>query len=181
MTVAEAAGHRPGREEGEDPELMDAFDQADKIVTGGVLRSDSVRAGLRAVPDDAEIVAVHDAARPLAGLRVWEAVLDAVAAGADGAVPVVAVADTVTQLHPDGSRRSVDRTTLRAVQTPQAFKADVLRRAHGAGADATDDATLVEAVGGRVELVDGHAANLKITMPSDLVVAAALLGLVEDR
>jgi 2-C-methyl-D-erythritol 4-phosphate cytidylyltransferase len=181
MTVAEAAGHRPGRDEGEDPELMEAFDLADKIVTGGTLRSDSVRAGLRAVPDDAEIVAVHDAARPLAGLPIWLAVLDAVSGGADGAVPVVAVSDTVTQVHPDGSRRAVDRTTLRAVQTPQAFRADVLRRAHEAGADATDDATLVEAVGGRVELVDGHPVNLKITMPSDLAVAAALLSLAEDR
>jgi 2-C-methyl-D-erythritol 4-phosphate cytidylyltransferase len=185
MTVAEAAEHRPGREEhddeDQDQDLVQAFDQADKIVTGGILRSDSVRAGLRAVPDDAEIVAVHDAARPLAGLAIWHAVLDAVAAGADGAVPVVTVADTVTQVHPDGTRRAVDRTTLRAVQTPQAFRADVLRQAHRAGDDATDDATLVEAIGGRVELVDGHAVNLKITMPSDLLVAAALLGLGGDR
>jgi 2-C-methyl-D-erythritol 4-phosphate cytidylyltransferase len=151
------------------------LDGADKVVTGGILRSDSVRAGVAAVPDDAEIIAVHDAARPLAGLPIWLAVLEAVAGGADGAIPVVAVADTVTRLHPDGTRTAVDRSTLRAVQTPQGFRAEVLRLAHRGGHDATDDATLVEALGGRVVLVDGHPGNLKITTPSDLKVAGALL------
>jgi 2-C-methyl-D-erythritol 4-phosphate cytidylyltransferase len=154
---------------------MAVLDRADKIVIGGVLRSDSVRAGLAAVPADAELIAVHDAARPLAGLAIWTAVLTAVAGGADGAIPVVTVADTVTRLHPDGSRHPIDRSTLRAVQTPQGFRADVLRLAHQAGGDATDDATLVEAVGGHVVLVAGHPTNLKITTPSDLTVAGALL------
>jgi 2-C-methyl-D-erythritol 4-phosphate cytidylyltransferase len=102
-------------------------------------------------------------------------VLSAVAGGADGAIPVVAVSDTIKRVEAGGGLQTVDRTALRAVQTPQAFRADVLRRAHASGDHATDDATLVEAVGGRVVLVDGHPANAKITVPSDLVVAAALL------
>jgi 2-C-methyl-D-erythritol 4-phosphate cytidylyltransferase len=155
--------------------LAAALDRADKIVTGGALRSDSVRAGLAVVPFDAEIVAVHDAARPLSGPDIWTAVLDAVAQGADGAIPVVAVADTITRLEVGGARTPVDRSVLRAVQTPQAFRAHVLREAHARHADATDDATLVEAAGGRVVLVDGHPVNLKITTPSDLMVAGALL------
>jgi 2-C-methyl-D-erythritol 4-phosphate cytidylyltransferase len=144
-------------------------------VVGGTTRSDSVRAGLAAVAPDAEIIVVHDAARPLAGAPIWSAVVGAVVDGADGAIPVVAVADTIKRLEAGGALHTVDRATLRAVQTPQAFRADVLRRAHASGDHATDDATLVEAVGGRVVLVDGHPTNAKITVPSDLVVAAALL------
>jgi 2-C-methyl-D-erythritol 4-phosphate cytidylyltransferase len=98
-----------------------------------------------------------------------------VVAGADGAIPVVPVTDTVRRVDVNGGLRSVDRAVLRAVQTPQAFRAGILRRAHAAGTDATDDATLVESLGGTIALVDGHAANAKITAPSDLVVAAALL------
>ncbi len=158
--------------------LAASLDAADKIVSGGILRSDSVRAGLAAVPSDAEIIAVHDAARPLADVAIWAAALDAVAGGADGAIPVVTVADTITRIEPGGTRTAVDRSPLRAVQTPQAFKATMLRRAHEAGGDASDDATLVEAVGGRVVLVEGHPVNLKITTPSDLVVAGALLAQV---
>jgi 2-C-methyl-D-erythritol 4-phosphate cytidylyltransferase len=144
-------------------------------VVGGTTRSDSVRAGLAAVAADADIIVVHDAARPLAGSPIWSAVLGAVAGGADGAIPVVAVSDTIKRLEPGGALHTVDRAALRAVQTPQAFRAEVLRRAHASGDHATDDATLVEAVGGRVVLVDGHPSNAKITVPSDLVVAAALL------
>jgi 2-C-methyl-D-erythritol 4-phosphate cytidylyltransferase len=148
------------------------------VVTGGATRSDSVRAGLAAVAADAEISVVHDAARPLAGLPIWSAVLGAVAGGADGAIPVVAVGDTIKSISPDGALATVDRTSLRAVQTPQAFRADLLRQAHAGGGQATDDATLVEAVGGRVVLVDGDPINAKITVPTDLVVAAALLSVV---
>jgi 2-C-methyl-D-erythritol 4-phosphate cytidylyltransferase len=148
------------------------------VVTGGTTRSDSVRAGLAAVGADAEIIVVHDAARPLAGLPLWSAVLEAVAGGADGAIPVVAIGDTIKMISPDGALATVDRTSLRAVQTPQAFRADLLRRAHAGSGQATDDATLVEAVGGRVVLVDGDPVNAKITVASDLVVAAALLSVV---
>jgi 2-C-methyl-D-erythritol 4-phosphate cytidylyltransferase len=153
---------------------------ADLVVPGGATRSESVRAGLAVVPDSAAIVAVHDAARPLARPALWEAVLAAVVAGADGAVPAAAVTDTVKEVGSDGHLVTLDRSRLVTVQTPQAFRAEILRRAHLVGADASDDAALVEAAGGRVVLVDGPADNLKVTSPLDLVVAAALAAVVSQ-
>ncbi|HEV8625437.1 MAG TPA: 2-C-methyl-D-erythritol 4-phosphate cytidylyltransferase [Acidimicrobiia bacterium] len=146
-------------------------------LAGGPTRSASVRAGLAAVPAGAAVVVVHDAARPLADPTLFERVIAAVLAGADGAVPGVPVADTVKRVDPsDGVvLETLDRTALRAIQTPQAFAAAVLRRAHAREADATDDAALVEAVGGRVVVVDGDPANLKITGPDDLERAEAFL------
>lgn len=141
------------------------------VVAGGVLRSDSVRCGLSRVPGDAGIVLVHDGARPLAGDGVFTRVIQAVRDGADAAVPVIDLTDTIR-------RRSggiADRSEFVAVQTPQAFRADVLRAAHTAGADATDDATLVEASGATVTMVAGDSRNLKITDPHDLAVAEVLL------
>ncbi len=148
---------------------------ADVEVPGGATRSASVRAGLSAVPDDAEIIAVHDSARPLARLELWRAVIDAVAAGADAAIPATPVTDTVKEIGPGGHLVTLDRSRLVAVQTPQAFRAEVLRRAHLAATDATDDAALVEAIGGRVVVVDGPPDNLKVTSAADLIVAAALM------
>jgi 2-C-methyl-D-erythritol 4-phosphate cytidylyltransferase len=146
-------------------------------VAGGSSRSASVRAGLAAVPDDAAVVVVHDAARPLAGPELFERVITAVRAGADGAVPGVAVPDTIKRVDPSGERvvETLDRAVLRAVQTPQAFAAEILRRAHAGGGDATDDAALVEAAGRTVVLVEGDPANLKVTGPDDLVRAEMLL------
>jgi 2-C-methyl-D-erythritol 4-phosphate cytidylyltransferase len=148
---------------------------ADLVVAGGVSRSDSVRAGLAAVPADVRIIAVHDAARPLAGPAIWAGAIDAVRRGADGAIPVVEVTDTIKSVGPDGVPVTLDRSGLVAVQTPQTFNAGALRSAHRPGADATDDAALVEAAGGTVVLVPGHPHNLKITHPDDLLVATALL------
>ena len=148
---------------------------ADVIVAGGVTRSDSVRAGLAVVDADAAVVVVHDAARPLAPPSLWHAVISAIEAGADGAVPTVAVTDTVKEVRADGTLLTLERAALVAVQTPQAFAPDALRAAHGAGAVATDDAALIEAAGGRVVTVPGAAVNLKITERSDLIVADALL------
>lgn len=148
---------------------------ADAVVPGGATRSQSVRAGLAAVPATAAVVAVHDAARPLARPELWARVLSAVAGGADAAVPVVAVTDTIKQLDGAGGARTLDRSTLVAVQTPQAFAAGVLREAHAGGGEATDDAALVEALGARVVLVGGEVDNLKLTSAADLVVACALL------
>ena len=141
------------------------------VVAGGVLRSDSVRCGLSVVPDGAEIVLVHDGARPLADDGVFERVIEAVRAGADAAVPVVDVTDSIRWR----GGGPVDRRQLAAVQTPQAFRADVLRAAHADGADATDDATLAEAAGATVVTVDGDPRNLKITESHDLATAEALL------
>lgn len=146
-------------------------DDADREsgVAGGETRSASVRAGLREVPDDAAIICVHDAARPLATEQLYRSVIDAVLAGADAAVPGVAVADTIKTVDPSGVViDTLDRSTLVAVQTPQAFRASSLRAAHASGGEATDDSALVGAAGGRVVVVPGEPNNRKITDPDDL-------------
>jgi 2-C-methyl-D-erythritol 4-phosphate cytidylyltransferase len=138
-------------------------------VAGGSTRSESVRAGLEVVPGDVGIICVHDAARPFATAQLYARVVDAVRDGADAAVPGVAVTDTVKLVAADGTVVSTpDRSKLVAVQTPQAFRADVLRRAHARGDAATDDAALVEALGARVVVVPGEERNRKITLPDDL-------------
>lgn len=148
--------------------IDDEAPAADAVVTGGATRSDSVRAGLAAVPADADVVVVHDAARPFAAPALFEAVVAAVRAGADGAVPAVAVADTIKRVAGVEVVATLDRAELVTVQTPQAFTAASLRRAHADGAEATDDAALVEASGGRVVVVAGDPANAKITLRADL-------------
>ena len=153
---------------------------ADVAVEGGAERADSVRAALAVIDADAAVIVVHDAARPLASAELHQAVVAAVHAGADAVIPAVPVTDTVKRVRHDEHGDAVvvetlDRTHLVAVQTPQAFRADLLRAAHADNADATDDAALVEAVGGTVVVVPGEATNLKITGPDDLAVASALL------
>lgn len=143
----------------------------DAVVAGAATRSESVRAGLAAVPDDASVVLVHDGARPLATHALFRRVVDSVVSGADAAVPVQAVVDTVI----DAGGGPVDRDALRTVQTPQGFDAPVLRRVHAVQPEATDDASLVAAAGGRLRQVQGERWNLKITEPDDLAVAEALL------
>ena len=138
-------------------------------VAGGATRSESVRNGLAVVPPDATIVCVHDAARPLASEALFAAVVAAVHGGADAAVPAVPVTDTIKVVDASGAVVATpERATLVAVQTPQAFRAPALRRAHAAGTDSTDDAALVEAAGGRVVTVPGEPWNVKITAPEDL-------------
>jgi 2-C-methyl-D-erythritol 4-phosphate cytidylyltransferase len=151
-------------------DVTDAEPQADRVVAGGSTRSASVRQGLAAVPPDAEVIVVHDAARPVPVPDVWRRVLAEARAGADAVVPVVPVTDTLRSV----GGGPVDRSELRAVQTPQAFGAEALRRAHAGDPEATDDASLVEAAGGRVVTVDGDPANVKITTPSDLALAELL-------
>lgn len=144
---------------------------ATAVVPGADTRAGSVRAGLRRVPADAEVVVVHDGARPLASAELFAAVVDAVRAGADAAVPGVPVVDTLRAR----AGGVIDREGVVAVQTPQAFRAGALRAAHAREGEATDDASLVEAAGGKVVVVNGSPTNLKITRPDDLVVAEALL------
>jgi len=148
--------------------------RADVIVAGGPTRAASVRAGLSVVAPEAEVVVVHDGARPLASAALFRSVVDAVDAGADAVVPGLALTDTIKQVAGDLVVATVARDGLVAVQTPQAFRADVLRRAHRGGADATDDATLVEACGATVRVVAGEPGNIKITTPLDLEMAEAL-------
>jgi 2-C-methyl-D-erythritol 4-phosphate cytidylyltransferase len=138
-------------------------------VAGGATRSESVRAGLAAVPAEATIVCVHDAARPFASADLFAAVIKAVVDGADGAVPGIAVTDTIKRIGADNVVVDTPpRETLVAVQTPQAFRASALRAAHAGGSEATDDATLVELCGGRVVVVTGEQTNRKITNRDDL-------------
>jgi 2-C-methyl-D-erythritol 4-phosphate cytidylyltransferase len=140
-------------------------------VAGGATRSESVRAGLVAVPAEATIICVHDAARPFASAALYASVIAAVAGGADGAIPGLPVADTIKFVTTGQSPTVIstpDRASLMAVQTPQAFRAEVLRAAHALGAQGTDDASLVEHAGGSVFVVPGEAVNRKITHPEDL-------------
>jgi 2-C-methyl-D-erythritol 4-phosphate cytidylyltransferase len=145
-------------------------------VTGGETRSDSVRAGLAEVPADALVVLVHDAARPLVSDEVVERVLAPLSEGWDGAVPGLPVGDTLKRVGSDGGvHETVSRDGLWAVQTPQAFAAETLRRALSPSntvLQATDCAGLVEAAGGRVKVVDGDPRLLKVTSEADLETVA---------
>jgi 2-C-methyl-D-erythritol 4-phosphate cytidylyltransferase len=144
-------------------------------VVGGATRSESVRRGLAAVPSEATIVCVHDAARPFASEHLYKEVIAAVVNGADGAVPSLPVTDTIKQVNAEGMVLDTpDRASLVAVQTPQAFRAAVLRAAHESGNEGTDDASLVECAGGKVVVVNGEAINRKLTTPEDLEWARAM-------
>ena len=147
--------------------VLSAVGGVEAIVDGGATRSASVRCGLAAVPDDAGVVLVHDGARPLATPGLFRRVADAVLAGADAVVPGVPVTDSLRT----AGGGVVARDGVIAVQTPQGFNADSLRAAHAGGGEASDDATLVEASGGTVVVVEGEPANLKITRPADLDLA----------
>jgi 2-C-methyl-D-erythritol 4-phosphate cytidylyltransferase len=152
-----------------------------RCVAGGATRSASVRAGLDAVALDADIVVVHDAARALAPPGLFELVIDTVRAGADAAIPALPVTDTLKRVEGDHVTETVDRGDLVAVQTPQAFAAAALRAAHESGGDATDDASVVEANGGRVVVVPGDPRNLKVTTVADLVIVEALLAAEDEH
>jgi 2-C-methyl-D-erythritol 4-phosphate cytidylyltransferase len=153
---------------------------ADLVVAGGPTRAASVRCGLAAVPEEADLVVVHDAARPLASPDLFRSVVEAVRAGAAGAVPVLAVTDTLKRLEGTRVVGTLPREGLATVQTPQAFRAGMLRRAHAGGEDATDDAGLVEALGELVVAVPGEARNLKLTSPDDIPLIEFLVHRVEE-
>ena len=165
------------------PEALTMQFAADRVTVGGDTRSSSVRQGLAALPDGADVVLIHDAARPGASPALFERVEAAVRAGADAAVPALPVADTVKRAELVGERLevrgTVPRDDLYAVQTPQGFRRHVLERAHAEAGEATDDAGLVEAAGGLVVLVPGEAAAHKITTSSDLALVRHHLGVTE--
>lgn len=154
-----------------DTTTVDGGRAAVVVVAGGSSRAESVRAGLAAVGDDARIVLVHDAARPLATPALFRSVVTSVADGAKAVVPAISVSDTIRKR--DGG--VLDRSQLLAVQTPQGFDVATLREAHAQKGEATDDATLVEALGHEVEVVAGEASNNKVTEPTDLVTASELI------
>ena len=153
------------------------------IVPGGATRQQSVALALAAVPEQGyDVILVHDAARALTPPATIAAVVDAVRSGLPAVIPVLPVADTIKSavLDADGGfptvGQTVDRSGLRAVQTPQGFSRELLARAHAAaGHDATDDAGLVESLGEPVSMIPGHVEAFKVTTPFDLVLAEAVL------
>jgi 2-C-methyl-D-erythritol 4-phosphate cytidylyltransferase len=145
-------------------------------VAGGATRAASVRAGIAEVPVHADVVLVHDAARPLVPEEVIDRVLAALNEGWDGAVPGLVPADTVKRVARGGVEETLDRERIRLVQTPQAFLAGALREALGGEGDATDCAALVEARGGKIAVVEGDRRLLKVTDMHDLAQVATWLG-----
>jgi 2-C-methyl-D-erythritol 4-phosphate cytidylyltransferase len=145
-------------------------------VTGGTTRAESVRAALADVPDHALVILVHDAARPLVSDELVERLLEPLAEGYDGVVPVLPVPDTIKRVSGSMVVETVARNDLVAAQTPQAFLAPALRRGYaGVLSGATDCASLVERTGGRVATVDGDPRLLKVTTKDDLALVEALL------
>ena len=164
----------------EEPSILVAEEIAatkvNSAVTGGASRSESVRLALEDVADDAAVILVHDAARPLLPEEVVERVLAPLSEGWEAVVPALPLADTVKRVEADRVIETVPREDLVVVQTPQAFLADVLRRAvTGDVASATDCASLVEAQGGRVRWVDGDPRLLKVTDADDLALVESWL------
>jgi 2-C-methyl-D-erythritol 4-phosphate cytidylyltransferase/2-C-methyl-D-erythritol 2,4-cyclodiphosphate synthase len=146
------------------------------VITGGVLRSDSVNLALKSLSPSTKYVLVHDAARALATSELAERVLHGLTSGESAVIPALSVVDTIKEVDRDGYVRSTpDRSILRAVQTPQGFSVDVLKRAHEASEDATDDAALVEALGVKVKTIPGEARAMKITNPEDIAMAVTLV------
>jgi 2-C-methyl-D-erythritol 4-phosphate cytidylyltransferase len=144
------------------------------VVPGGATRAESVRLGVAEVPGEALVVLVHDAARPVLPGEVIERVLGPLSEGWDGVVPALPLADTVKRVRGDEVLETLSRDELVAVQTPQAFLADVLRRAVDGG-EASDCAALVERAGGRVKVVAGDPRLLKVTTPADLELVGSWL------
>jgi 2-C-methyl-D-erythritol 4-phosphate cytidylyltransferase len=153
-----------------------ACEKVSTSVTGGETRAESVRTALAEVPEDAAVVLVHDAARPLVGQDVIERVLAPLSEGWDAVVPGLPVKDTVKRVRGEEVVETLEREDLVAAQTPQAFVASVLRTALGTDtAGATDCASLVEAAAGRVRVVEGDPKLLKVTEPGDLELVASWL------
>jgi 2-C-methyl-D-erythritol 4-phosphate cytidylyltransferase len=147
-----------------------------QVTAGGEHRQDSVRVGLELLPPAVDLVLVHDAARALAPVWLFENVIETLRGGAEAVVPVLPVADTIKRVTGDLVLDTVDRADLRAVQTPQGFVRSVLEQAHARRSrNATDDAALVEGLGRSVRTVPGSPDALKVTTPFDLVVAETVL------
>ncbi len=165
-----------------DADLLDAPLPVQRVV-GGAQRQDSVAAGLAVLPDviaDAEaLVLIHDAARAFVPSDVVARVIDAVRSGADAAIPVVPVADTIREVDEAGSH-VIDRARLRGVQTPQGFRRSIIEAAHAVlsdtGTPVTDDAAAVEYTGHEVTLVAGDRLAFKVTEPLDVALAVAVAG-----
>lgn len=155
-----------------------------RATAGGASRFESVEAGLKALPDDCSLIAVHDGVRPLVTADMIRRGLDCARTNRT-AVPVIPVTDTIREVAADGSSHTIDRSKLRAVQTPQIFDGELLRRAYRDAAAMndksrfTDDASVVEDFGTVISLYEGSRENLKLTTPADMTIAEAILSLHE--
>lgn len=155
-----------------------------RATAGGASRFESVEAGLKALPDDCSLIAVHDGVRPLVTADMLRRGLDCARINRT-AVPVIPVTDTIREVTAEGSSHTIDRSKLRAVQTPQIFDGELLRRAYRDAAAMndksrfTDDASVVEDFGTVISLYEGSRENLKLTTPADMTIAEAILSLHE--
>jgi 2-C-methyl-D-erythritol 4-phosphate cytidylyltransferase/2-C-methyl-D-erythritol 2,4-cyclodiphosphate synthase len=162
--------------EGFAEEFRKIVGESAKVITGGVLRSDSVKLALQSLSPSVEYVLVHDAARGLATSDLAGRVLAELKGGELAVIPALAVVDTIKEVDEKGYvRNTPNRASLKAVQTPQGFAASVLKRAHEASEDATDDAALVEAIGVKVKTIPGEARAMKVTNAEDIALAIALI------
>ena len=165
---------------GYEDEFRKILGDAVTVVTGGSTRTKSVKIALESIAQDIEYVLVHDAARPLASGELGQSIIEALANGEVAVIPALSVADTIKEV--DAANYVVstpNRERLRAVQTPQGFARETLIKAHMQNIEATDDGALVEAVRGKVKLIEGESRALKITNPEDL--AAALKYLIPNQ
>ena len=166
--------------EGYEEQFKAIVGQSAEVVTGGILRSDSIRVALKALSPSVESVLIHDAARALASSALAARVLDELRSGQSAVIPVLKVIDTIKEIDRDGFVRATpDRSSLVAAQTPQGFNRQVLERAHSASDDATDDAALVEAIGVKVKTIEGEASAFKITTKEDIGQALLLLSPID--
>lgn len=159
-------------------EIVDTYPKVAEVQVciGGHTRFHSVQNALNAIPDDTGLVAIHDAVRPLVDIRMVRSAIDS-AEKHGASVPVVPIRDSVRTMNDQGESRPLDRGLLRLVQTPQCFKIGAIKKAYNRPFDEsfTDDASVWEADGGKISLVEGNEANLKITRPEDVIIAEALL------
>ena len=147
-----------------------------EVITGGVLRSDSIRIAIAKIPNNYEYVLVHDAARALASTRLASEVINQLIRGQQAVIPTLEVIDTIKEVDNQGYvRNTLNRSALKIVQTPQGFSRSVLERAHLASEDATDDAALVEALGIKVKTIAGEDQAFKITTKGDIKTAINFL------
>ena len=161
---------------GYEEKFREILGDAVTVVTGGSTRTKSVKIALESIDSEIEFVLVHDAARPLASGELGKRVIDALAAGDVAVIPALNVADTIKEV--DAANYVVstpNRERLRAVQTPQGFARETLVKAHMQNIEATDDGALVEAMRGKVKLIEGEIRALKITNPEDLASALKYL------
>ena len=162
--------------EGFADEFRKVVGESAKVITGGVLRSDSVKLALNSLSPSVEYVLVHDAARGLATSDLAKRVLTELTSGEVAVIPALSVVDTIKEVDEQGYvKNTPNRASLKAVQTPQGFALSVLKRAHEASEDATDDAALVEAIGVKVKTIAGESRAMKVTNAEDIPLAIALI------